>query len=58
MPKTKRTPSSNPRINVSVPHNLRARARNKAKGEGKNLGELIVGLLKGYVAPVRPLRQS
>ena len=49
MPKTKRTPSSDPRINVSVPHNLRAKARNKARGEGKNLGELIVGLLRGYV---------
>ena len=53
MPKTKRTPSSNPRINVSVPHNLRARARTKAKGEGKNLGELIVGLLRGYVTTVK-----
>jgi hypothetical protein len=36
-----------------VPHNLRARARNKAKGEGKNLGELIVGLLRGYVTTVK-----
>ena len=53
MTKSKRTPSSDPRINVSVPHNLRARARNKAKGEGKNLGELIVSLLKAYIATAK-----
>jgi hypothetical protein len=49
----KRNPSDDPRINVQVPHNLRAKARNKAKGEGKNLGQLIVMLLKAYVAPVK-----
>lgn len=50
---TKRTPSDDPRINVSVPHNLRAKARNKAKGEGKSLGQLVIMLLKAYVAPAK-----
>lgn len=53
--KTKRTapahraPVTDPRVNVSVPHALRAKARKKAEGEGKNMSQLIVALLKGYV---------
>ncbi len=45
----KRTPVEDPRINVSVPATLRAKARKKAEGEGKNMSELIVRLLKDYV---------
>ncbi len=50
--KPKRTPVSDPRVNVSVPHALRAKARKKAEAEGKNMSQLVVGLLKSYVGKV------
>ncbi len=47
--KTKRTPVSDPRVNVSVPYALRSKAKKKAEGEGKNMSQLVVGLLRNYV---------
>ena len=46
----KRTPAADPKINVSVPAALRLKAKKKAEAENKNMSQLIVALLKVYVA--------
>ena len=48
--KVKRAPVADPRVNVSVPAALRLKAKKKAEGEGKNMSQLVVALLKAYVA--------
>ena len=48
--KAKRSPATDPKINVSVPAALRLKAKKKAEGEKKNMSQLIVALLKTYVA--------